>query len=126
MTYQLEDPQNSVDMPPFVGRESLGREGDLGRHTPLELIVGRFKEGEQFADHDSDVLLVDERVAELESSTADGDIAIAKAVKDDGSVSLNGGRIYRDDLGEGVESDISERSEYKKHQKGGRGSVTAK
>lgn len=60
--HQLQHAQNSVDVPTFVGREALRRKADLRSHPKLELVIRDLEEGEQLADEDPDVLLIDERV----------------------------------------------------------------
>lgn len=94
-------------MPTLVGREPLGGESDLGCHPKLELVVGSLEEGEELSDHDSDVGLVREGVAELERSSSDRDVAVAKAVEDNGAMALDSIGVYADDLVESVESDVS-------------------
>ena len=94
-------------MPALVRREAFGGEADLGRHAELELVVRDLEEGEELADEDAHVLLVDERVRELERAPPDRDVAVAEAVEDDVPVPLHGVRVDRDDLVQRVERDVA-------------------
>lgn len=94
-------------MPTFIGCETLRRQADLRGHSQLELVVRDLQEREQFPDEDPDVLLVDQRVRQLERAPTNGDIAVAQTVEDDVAMPLNCVRIDRDDLVQGVERDIS-------------------
>ena len=67
-------------MPPLVRCESFRSETNLSGHTQLELIVGYLQEGQQLADEDSYVLLVDQSVRKLESSPTNGNISIPETV----------------------------------------------
>lgn len=106
--HQFEDAEDRVDVPPPVRREPLRRRTDLTRHPKLELVVGDLEEGEQFASQDAHVLLVHERVRQLEGAAADRDVAVAEAVEDDGAMALDGVRVDRDDFQERVERDVAD------------------
>ena len=94
-------------MPSPVGRETLRRRADLGRHGELELVVGDLEERQQLARKDTNVRFVDEGVGEFECAAPDRDVAVAEAVEDDSAVTLDGVRVDRDDLVESVESDVA-------------------
>lgn len=106
-THQLQHPQHRIDVPPAIGSESLGGSADLGRHAQLELVVGHLEESEKLAGEHANVGLVDEGVGELESTTTNGDVAVAEAVEDDGAVALYSVGIHSNDLIEGVEGDVA-------------------
>lgn len=106
-THELEHAEDSVDVPTLVRSKPLGSEGDLRCHTELELVIGRLKEDEELADHNPDVGLVGQRVAELERPTADRDVSIAEAVEDNGPVPLDGVGVHADDLVKSVEGDVT-------------------
>jgi hypothetical protein len=95
-------------VPSFVGRKLFRRKADLRGHAQLELDIGDLEEGEELSYEDADVGLVDEGVGELEGAAADGDVAVAEAVEDDGAVAKDGVRVDGDDLVEGVEGDVAD------------------
>lgn len=76
-------------MPPLVRREPLGCQANLCRHPELKLFVCNLKECKQFADKDSDVLLVDEGVRKFKGTSPDGNIAIPETVEDNVTVALH-------------------------------------
>lgn len=94
-------------MPSLIRRKSLGGQAYLGGHTEFEFVVSNFEEGQEFADEHADVLLVDQRVGELEGPSSDGDVAIAKTVEDDVPMSLDGVCVHGDDFVERVQRDVS-------------------
>lgn len=96
-------------MPPLVGREPFRSQTNLGGQAKLELVVRNLQESQQFSREDTDVLFVDERIRQLQCSPADGDVAIAQAVENDGSVPLDCIGVHRNDLVEGVERNIATR-----------------
>ena len=104
---ELEHTEHGVDVPALVRRKALRGEANLRRHPELEFVVGDLEEGEQLADEYAHVLLVDERVRELERAPPDRDVAVAEAVEDDVPVPLHGVRVDRDDLVERVQCDIT-------------------
>jgi hypothetical protein len=108
VTYQLEHPEDRIDLPPLVGGEPLRGQGDLRRHTQLELVVRHLEEREKLACHDADITLVDERVGELEGASADRNVPVAQTVEDRVAVSLDGVGVHGHDLVERVERDVAE------------------
>ena len=44
-TNQLQNAKESINVPPLIGREPLGRKTDLSSHAKLKLIVRNFQEG---------------------------------------------------------------------------------
>ena len=81
-------------MPPLIRREPLRSKAYLCRHTQLEFIICDLQEGQKFADEDANVVLVDQRVRQLERTPADGDVPVAKTVKDDVAMTLDGIGVY--------------------------------
>ena len=94
-------------MPSLIGRKSLCCQTDLSCHAELELIVGDLEEGQQFADEDPHVLLIDECVRELESTPTNRNVTVAETVEDDVAVPLHGVSVYCDNLVERVQCDIT-------------------
>ena len=96
-------------MPPLVWRKTLRSQADLRCQAKLELIVRDLQECKQFSCQDTDVLLVDQSVRELESPPTDGDIAIAKTIENDRSMSLHSVCVHRYDFVECIQCDIAAR-----------------
>lgn len=95
-------------MPSFIWRETLCGETNLSCHAQLELIVRNLEERKELADEDPDILLVDQRIRELERTPANGYVPVPQAVENDVAMSLNGVSVYRHNFIKGIESDIAE------------------
>lgn len=76
-TNQLQNTQNSVNVPPLIGRKALRRQTNLRRQSKFELVVRDLEECQQFSDKDTDILLVDQGVGQFECATPDGDISVS-------------------------------------------------
>ena len=107
VTGHVHDLEDGVDVPLWRGGKLVREETDLGRDVLAELWIGRSEELDQLLDHELDVLVVDERVGQIERSFSDGNIGILETVEHDGTVALNGGLITIHDPLECVESDVS-------------------
>lgn len=108
LTYQLQDAQHRIDMPPLVWSEAISRDTNLRRHDRLELIVCNLQECQQLSYQYPHIAFVDQRKTEVKGSPPNTDIRVSETVKDRVPMSLHSIGFDRDYFVQSVESDVSD------------------
>ena len=88
-THLYQHSEDGINMPPLVGAVFVGRYQSIGGNVGLELWLCHVEKIQNLLHYRSNVVRVDECEGELESSTADGDVALLEAVQDGGAVTLD-------------------------------------
>lgn len=107
ITYQPQCSQNSVNMPSLVGGISLRSQTYLRRHSQLELIVRNLQKCKELSSKNANCGLGDQRVRKLQRSSANRNISIPQAVKNNVTMTLNSICIHRDDFEERIEGNVA-------------------
>mmetsp|Transcript_17683 Transcript_17683/g.45047 ORF Transcript_17683/g.45047 Transcript_17683/m.45047 type:complete len:928 (-) Transcript_17683:351-3134(-) len=102
------DAQDGVKVILSRGSELVGDQADLGGEVGTELGGGGQQEGQHLAHQHADVLLVDQRVDEVESATLDRDVRVLQAVYDGAAVALHGAQIHADHLVQRVQGHVAQ------------------
>ena len=106
-TYQLQNAEDRINMPPLVRSVPFRGKGYLSSHAQLELVIRNLEESQQFSDEDPDIGFVDQCVRQFQRTPSDGDITISQTVEDDVAMPLYSIGIDRHDLVERVQGHIS-------------------